>query len=226
MNNRLLLALTCLIICTILLACQKNENVLTLDEASMNDLANESADSLDWPTLYFDGVYYQSDRFESIVEPENIVFKGTVETACVESSLPTNSSEVNYNVYIGSKIYESDEKEVIYLKYLNGNGYTVHSKWSACTSLKKELPEAWYPSVMVNDHLYWHSNYNMKDNLPKKMGYEMVGQILYEEGTLASMNFSNSIHMLGANIYESSQNKELIYIGYKDGPFAELTFVK
>ncbi len=226
MNKRLLLPVICLTACALFLACQKKENTLFSDKASNKDVANNSSESLDWPTLYLDGVYYQSERFETIVEPENITVMGTIETACLESGMPTNSSEVNDSAYISSKIYESDKKEIIYLKYLNANGDTVYSKWSASTLLKRELPEDWYPSVMVNDHLYWQSDYTMKDNLPPQMGYEIASQLLYEEGAMASRNFSNSIHMLGANIYESSQNEDVIYIGYEDGPFAELTMVK
>lgn len=230
MNKRLLLLASCFVVCTLLFACQQNENTLVLDKESSKEqeekVSNKSAESIDWPTLYFDDVYYQSDRFEAIVEPENITVKGTVETVCLEGNLPTNHSEVNDSAYIGSKIYESDKKEIIYLTYSNSNGETVYSKWSASTSLKKELPEDWYPSAMLNDHLYWQSDFSMKDNLPPNKGYEIVGQLLYEEGSAASKNYSNSIHMLGANIYESNQNEEVIYIGYKNGPFAELTLVK
>ena len=226
MNKRLLLLASCFIVCTLLFACQQKKNVLPFDKESSKEEAEKASESIDWPTLYFDEVYYQSDRFETIVEPENITVIGKVETACLEGNLPTNPSEVNDSAYIGSKIYESDIKEIIYLTYSNSNGDMVYSKWSASTSLKKDLPEDWYPSAMVNDQLYWQSDYSMKDNLPQNKGYGVAGQLLYEEGSAASKNYSNSIHMLGANIYISSLNEEIIYIGYKDGPFAELILVK
>lgn len=68
---------------------------------------------------------------------------------------------------------------------------------------------------MIHDNIY-SGNLEMVDQVPIEYNYEIIGRILYEE-SYCTLDYINSLGMLGADIYYAKDNKTVSYVGYPDG---------
>jgi hypothetical protein len=155
------------------------------------------------------------------VEPEHISLIGTISSTSESKKIPLNSFETNYDQYFGYEIYTTDQYDIIYLKHTDGHNNSVYSKWSLSDPVIVEpFPADWYPSVMIHDNIY-SGSLEMVDQVPTEYNYEIIGRILYEE-SYCSLNYSNSLGMLGSDIYYAEDNKTVIYVGYPDEQLMKL----
>jgi hypothetical protein len=119
----------------------------------------------------------------------------------------------------------TDQSNVIYLKDIDERNNNVYSKWTLSNPIIVEpFPADWYPSVMIYDSIY-SSSYETVDKVPSENNYEIIGRILYEE-SYCTLNNSNSIGMLGADIYYAEDNNKVIYVGYTNNQLVKLILVE
>ena len=192
-----------------------------IDNVEVNELENYTNNKINRPTLYLEDEYYQYARLETIVEPEHISLIGTITSTSENNKLPVNYFETNYDKYFGYEIYTTNQSDVIYLKHTDEHNNSIYSKWYLSNPVIVEpFPADWYPSVMINDNIY-SGSLEIVNQVPTEYNYEIIGRILYEE-SFCTMNYSNSLGMLGADIYYSENNKKVIYVGYQDGQLMKL----
>ncbi len=184
------------------------------------DRISHSETAIDWPTVFFNDKYYQAADLSTNVVPEEITLAGTITTVTADKTLPEKAFETNISTYVGFAIYTTSQSDIIYLKSESEQYGEVYHRWNLAEKLKTQATDNWYPSVMVNDTLYT-ARFQMIDKIDTDLEYELIGEVIYEEST-ATINFSNSIGLLGADIYYSKKNPETIYVGYQEGPFTEL----
>jgi hypothetical protein len=96
--------------------------------------------------------------------------------------------------------------------------------WRFLSIIVEPFPADWYPSVMLHDDIY-SGSLEMVDLVPTEYNYVIIGRILYEE-SYCTLNYSNCLGMLGADIYYTEDNKTVIYVGYPNGQLMKLYLVE